>query len=73
MLLCLFHVGSISQDANSELGLGWGRQTNGSSETLVLGVVVLQTDLEFDCLGELALLLSAFLENFFNVLTQQFA
>lgn len=43
---------------DSHLGAGDGGQLDGTRETLVtLGVVVLQTDLEFDGLGEVTLLL----------------
>lgn len=48
----------ISDEADLEAGSGDMGETDGSSETLVLlGVVVLETDLEFNSLGELSGLL----------------
>jgi len=48
----------VSDQANLKAGAGDVGKTDGSSETLILlGVVVLETDLEFDGLGELPLLL----------------
>ena len=49
----------VSDQADLEAGSGDVGQAHGPSETLVLlGVVVLETDLELNRLGELSLLLS---------------
>lgn len=53
LVLVLF----ISDDADLKVGAGVVRKSDGSDETLVLlGIVVLEANLEFDGLGELALL-----------------
>ena len=63
-LLSQFAVSDITDDANSHAGAGDVGELDGTSETLVsLGIVVLKTDLEFDGLGELALLLLGSLED----------
>lgn len=53
----------VAEDADGELGAGDGGEADGARETLVtLGVVVLETDLELDGLGELAGLFGGALE-----------
>lgn len=53
LVLVLF----ISDDADLKVGAGVVGKSDGSDETLVLlGIVVLEANLEFDGLGELALL-----------------
>ena len=48
----------ITDEADLKAWAGDVRESNGTSETLILlWVVVLQTDLQFDCLSELPLLL----------------
>jgi hypothetical protein len=55
-LFGLIAVDFITQNANLQTGTGGVGQTDGSRETLVvLDVVVLQTDLEFNSFGEVAL------------------
>jgi len=66
-LLSLVAVGSISKNANSHTGLAWDRKLQCASETLVLlGIVVLQTDLELNGLDEPTLIVSSLLQNLFN-------
>lgn len=58
---------SITKDANTHTRAGKMGKAHGAGETLVLlRVVVLQTDLEFDGLNELALGLLGALEHFIN-------
>jgi hypothetical protein len=53
-------VKGITENADGHLGAGDGGETDGTRETLVtLGIVVLETNLEFDGLVEVALLLSS--------------
>ena len=55
-LLGLIAVNFITQNANLQTGTRSGGETDGTGETLVvLNVVVLQTDLEFNGFGEVAL------------------
>merc|ERR1719348_711965 len=61
--LGLINVLLISQQANLILQLGYVLQLDGAGETLVLlGIVVLETDLEVHSLGELPFLFLAVLE-----------
>ena len=54
----LLAVEGVTEDADAELGAGDVRQLDGAGETLVLlGIVVLEADLELDRLGELTGLL----------------
>lgn len=54
--LGLVTVNLVTDDANLGVGLGDVGETDGTSETLItLGIVVLQTDLELDGLGEVTL------------------
>ena len=58
LLLDGLQVLGISDEANSELRSGNVRKSDGTSESLILlGIVILQTDLEFNGLNELSLLL----------------
>ncbi|GMR53969.1 hypothetical protein PMAYCL1PPCAC_24164, partial [Pristionchus mayeri] len=64
----------ISEHAHLHVRLGDVLQSDGSAETLVLlGIVVLQTDLELDGLTELALLLLRSLEDLSDGLIQELA
>ena len=48
----------VAEDAEGHVGAGYGGEFDGAAETLVtLGIVVLEADLEFDGLEEVALLL----------------
>ena len=59
-LFSLIAVNIITQNANLQAGTGSVGKTDGSGETLiVLNVVVLQTDLEFDSFSEVALALGS--------------
>jgi len=54
----VIHVLSITENANAELSLGCVGQPDLTGETLILlGIVVFETNLELDGLGELALCL----------------
>jgi len=60
----LVTVLGITEDAQFEVGARAVRELDGTGETLVLlGVVVLETDLELDGLGEVTLLVSGTLED----------
>jgi hypothetical protein len=51
-------VESITKDTNGHTGTSDVRELDGTRETLItLGIVVLQTNLEFDSFGELTRLL----------------
>ncbi|GMT00836.1 hypothetical protein PENTCL1PPCAC_23010, partial [Pristionchus entomophagus] len=64
----------ISEHADLHLGLGDVLQSDGSAETLVLlGIVVLETDLELHSLTELALLLLRSLEDLSDSFIQELA
>eukprot|EP00349_Pseudokeronopsis_sp_Brazil_P008614 CAMPEP_0202965884 /NCGR_PEP_ID=MMETSP1396-20130829/10028_1 /ASSEMBLY_ACC=CAM_ASM_000872 /TAXON_ID= /ORGANISM="Pseudokeronopsis sp., Strain Brazil" /LENGTH=203 /DNA_ID=CAMNT_0049689073 /DNA_START=89 /DNA_END=699 /DNA_ORIENTATION=+ len=66
-VLGFFHVLGVSNEADAHLWSWNVWQADSSSETLVLlGIVVLETDLQFDGLLELALL--AVLQNVFDTL-----
>ena len=72
-LLSLVAVGSITEDADSHARLGGDGKLEGTSETLILlGIVVLKTNLELDGLNETALSFLRFCENLANVLFQFF-
>lgn len=64
VLLSLLAVLGVSENAHSHVGTGDLGEPDRAAETLVLlGIVVLETDLELDSLAELTLLLSGFLEH----------
>jgi hypothetical protein len=66
MVLGAINIVLVTEDADGHARAGDGREADSSRETLVtLGIVVLQADLEFDRLQEVALLgLIAVLEEF---------
>ena len=71
--LGLLDVLGITKDATGHAWTRKVRELDGTSETLVLlGVVVLENDLELDGLFELALLVSGTLEDFGDALLESF-
>jgi hypothetical protein len=61
-LLCSVDIGSVGENAKRHSGSGNMGQSDGSRESLVpLGVVVLETNLEFDGLDKVPLLSTSLL------------
>ena len=73
-LLGLIAVESVSENADGELGAGDVGELDAAGETLVLlGIVVLEADLELDSLSELLLVLLGVLEEAVDGLKENFA
>jgi len=73
-LLGLIAVEGVSENADGELGAGDVGELDAAGETLVLlGIVVLEADLELDSLSELLLVLLGVLEEAVDGLKENFA